>query len=85
MSTGAERRSNDEGGELVLGRPRENEVPLSLKCEWFSVGTGELLSVVEELRWLGEGVKIRLFTTAEGEGGKRSDKPNWCSDDKEGI
>lgn len=84
MSTGAERRSNDEGGEVVLGKPKENEEPVSLKCGWLKVGTGDL-NVVEELRWLGEGVKIRLFTTAEGEGGKRSDRPNWCSDDKEGI
>jgi hypothetical protein len=75
ISTGAERRSN-EGGELVRGNPNDDP---------FSLNGGAGLNVVDELRWLGEGVNIRLLTTAEGEGGKRSVRPMWCSDDNEGI
>lgn len=45
ISTGAERRSN-EGGELVLGRPKENGELVSL-CVWFDVAE---LKVVEEYR-----------------------------------
>lgn len=48
MSTGAERRSN-EGGELVLGRPKENGEPVSLKFGWFS-GAVKGLIVVDEFR-----------------------------------
>lgn len=45
ISTGAERRSN-EGGELVLGRPKEKGEPMSL-CGWADIGAGAL-NVVEE-------------------------------------
>ena len=38
-----------------------------------------------ELRWLGVGAKYLVCCTADGDGGKRSEMPRWCSEESDGI
>lgn len=51
-----------------------------------NAGYCALMLVTEEFRLLGAGVNCRaLLTIAEGEGGRRSDRPSWCSEVNEGT